>query len=244
MNFLVIYTKYFVNYFAQFKTKPYVIGLTGGIASGKSSIAKRLKDLGAHTISCDQLGHLAYKKGTECFRQMVEYFGDGILNEENEIDRKKLGPLVFSNKVGLKQGKRICLQLILSLLYLQDHLERLNLMVWPEIRRLYTKEINELKQQNFQGVVVLDAAILLEAGWQEDCAEVWVAIVPKDEAINRIVERDHLTTEQAARRVESQLSNSDRVTSANVVICSSWEPEVTAAQVLKAWKFVQEFLEN
>ena len=117
-------------------------------------------------------------------------------------------------------------------------------MVWPEIRRLYTKEINELKQQNFQGVVVLDAAILLEAGWQEDCAEVWVAIVPKDEAINRIVERDHLTTEQAARRVESQLSNSDRVTSANVVICSTWEPEVTAAQVLKAWKFVQEFLEN
>ncbi|KAI9556300.1 hypothetical protein GHT06_018874 [Daphnia sinensis] len=193
----------------KFKSKPYVIGLTGGIASGKTTISKRLKDLGAHIISCDHLGHLAYKSGTECYRQMVEYFGVGILNEENEIDRKKLGPLVFSNK---------------------DHLERLNKMVWPEIRRLYNKEINDLKKQNFQGVIVLDAAVLLEAGWQEDCAEVWVATIPKEE--------------QATRRVESQLSNSDRVASANVVICSIWEPEVTAAQVLKAWQYVQEFLEK
>jgi phosphopantetheine adenylyltransferase/dephospho-CoA kinase len=118
------------------------------------------------------------------------------------------------------------------------------MMVWPEIRRLYTKEINELRERNFQGVVVLDAAVLLEAGWQEDCADVWVAMIPKEEAIKRIVERDRLSPEQAAKRVECQLSNSDRVDSANVVICSSWEPEVTAAQVLKAWQFVQEFLEN
>lgn len=205
----------------KFKSKPYVIGLTGGIASGKTTISKRLKDLGAHIISCDHLGHLAYKSGTECYRQMIEYFGAGILNEENEIDRKKLGPLVFSNK---------------------DHLESLNKMVWPEIRRLYNKEINELKKQSFQGIIVLDAAVLLEAGWQEDCAEVWVATVPKEEAVKRIVERDHITVEQATRRVESQLSNSDRVASANVVICSIWEPEVTAAQVLKAWQYVQEFL--
>lgn len=115
-------------------------------------------------------------------------------------------------------------------------------MVWPEIRRLYNKEIDELKKQNFQGVIVLDAAVLLEAGWQEDCAEVWVATVSKEEAIKRIVERDHITVEQATRRVDSQLSNSNRVANANVVICSIWEPEVTAAQVLKAWQYVQEFL--
>lgn len=115
-------------------------------------------------------------------------------------------------------------------------------MVWPEIRRLYTEEIDMLKRDNFQGVIILDAAILLEAKWDQDCAEVWVSIIPKDEAIQRIVQRDHITAEQATKRVESQLSNSDRVAKANVVFCSIWEPQITAAQVLKAWQFVQEFL--
>lgn len=76
-----------------------MIGLTGGIASGKSTIANRLKNLGAHVISCDQLGHLAYKKGTKCYQQIVEYFGETILSEDKEINRKQLGPIVFSNKV-------------------------------------------------------------------------------------------------------------------------------------------------
>nr|CAG4637116.1 EOG090X0864 [Ceriodaphnia reticulata] len=205
------------------KSKPYVIGLTGGIASGKTTIGNRLKKLGAHIIPCDQLGHSAYKKGTKCYQQMVEYFGESILSEDKEIDRKLLGPIVFSNK---------------------EHLEKLNSMVWPEIRRLFTEEINSLKKENFDGVVVLDAAILLEAGWDEDCADVWVSIIPKEEAISRIVQRDRITTEQATKRVESQLSNSDRVAKANVVICSIWEPSVTASQVLKAWQYVQEFLAN
>ena len=76
-----------------------MIGLTGGIASGKTTIANRLKNLGAHIISCDHLGHSAYKKGTKCYQEMVEYFGESILNEDKEIDRKQLGPIVFSNKV-------------------------------------------------------------------------------------------------------------------------------------------------
>lgn len=79
--------------------EPYVIGLTGGIASGKTSICKRLENMGAKVISCDHLGHAAYKKGTECYGEVVAYFGESILNDDGEIDRKKLGPLVFSNKV-------------------------------------------------------------------------------------------------------------------------------------------------
>ena len=75
-----------------------MIGLTGGIASGKTSICRRLKDLGAHVISCDRLGHLAYKKGTKCYQEMVDYFGTTILDCNFEIDRKKLGPIVFSDK--------------------------------------------------------------------------------------------------------------------------------------------------
>nr|CAG4643298.1 EOG090X0864 [Ilyocryptus agilis] len=201
--------------------KPFVVGLTGGIASGKTSISNRLKSMGAKIISCDHLGHAAYKKGTHCYQQMVEYFGEGILDADKEVDRKKLGPIVFSDKA---------------------HLEKLNSMVWPEIRHLYSEEINALKREGFEGVIVLDAAILLEAGWDQDCHDIWVSIVPRSEALKRITERDKLTPEQAAKRVDSQLSNVDRVAKANVVFCSVWEPEITAAQVKTAWQFVLDYL--
>lgn len=104
------------------------------------------------------------------------------------------------------------------------------------------EEIDELKKSGFDGIIILDAAILLEAGWDQDCHDVWVSIVPPSEAIRRIVARDHLPEEQAAKRVESQLSNADRVSRANVVFCSVWEPKVTAGQVQKAWLFVENYL--
>ena len=115
-------------------------------------------------------------------------------------------------------------------------------MVWPEMRRLYTEEIESMKKEGFEGIVVLDAAILLEAGWDADCHDVWVSIVPPSEAIKRIVQRDHLSEEQAEKRVKAQVSNSERVSKANVVFSSVWEPEITAAQVQKAWQYVQNFL--
>ena len=111
-------------------------------------------------------------------------------------------------------------------------------MVWPEIRRLYLQEIAEIKSD----IVILDAAILLEAGWDKDCSEVWVSIVPPGEAIRRITERDHLPIDQATKRVESQLSNSDRVKKANVIFCSLWEKQVTQQQVATAWQDVQNYL--
>nr|CAG4648006.1 EOG090X0864 [Moina brachiata] len=212
-----------VIFLLQGYSEPYVIGLTGGIASGKTSICKRLENMGAKVISCDQLGHAAYKKGTKCYQQVLDFFGDSILNDEGEIDRKKLGPIVFSNK---------------------ENLAKLNSMVWPEIRRMYLDQINGIRKENFKGIVVLDAAILLEAGWDQDCAEVWVSIVPKEEAIKRITNRDSIPAEQATKRVESQLSNYERVSRANVVFCSVWEPEVTAAQVRKAWESVREYLKQ
>lgn len=83
----------------QLISKPYIIGLTGGIASGKTTICKRLQSLGARVVSCDQLGHKAYDRDTECYRQIVGHFGDSILDAQLAVDRKKLGPIVFGNKV-------------------------------------------------------------------------------------------------------------------------------------------------
>ena len=131
----------------------YIIGLTGGIASGKSSIAKRLRRLGAVVIDCDKLGHTAYEPGTETFEKVVKRFGIDIVSVSGHIDRKRLSDKVFSID---SSGKR-------------SNLDDLNAIVWPEIERLARERIAEaiasrsLKDSS-KVVCVLDAAVLLEVG--------------------------------------------------------------------------------
>ena len=123
-----------------------VICLTGGIASGKSSAAKFLGEKGALLIDADKLGHRVYDPGTEGFTKVVAQFGEDIVSAEGEIDRKVLGGKVFGDPDGLK---------------------KLTDIVWPEIRKLAEAEIAESKATNPERVVVLEAAVLFEAGWQD-----------------------------------------------------------------------------
>lgn len=195
---------------------PYIIGLTGGIASGKSSVCKRLEGQGAKIVDCDKLGHRAYVKGTPGFDKVVEAFGQHIVGEDGEINRKELGKIVFGSK---------------------DDLQRLNGIVWPEIARLAQEQISEYAEAG-DNIIVLDAAVLLEAGWDNMCHEVWTTIVPQPEAIKRLVERNNLPEEQAKQRLNSQISNTERVEKSNVVLCTLWEYEYTQQQVEKAWQLL------
>ncbi|KAK2820465.1 hypothetical protein Q5P01_023424 [Channa striata] len=196
---------------------PYVIGLTGGSGSGKSSIARQLEALGAVRIDCDKLGHEVYQPGTAAYRRVVEEFGSDILNEDKTINRRALGTKVFGN---------------------QERLKALTDIVWPEIA-LLVKNIISQARENGKQVCVLDAAVLLQAGWTDMVHEVWVTIIPEDEAVLRITERDGVTTEDALRRLQSQWSNTKQIEHANVVLSTLWEPEVTQKQVLKAWNLLQ-----
>ncbi len=103
--------------------KPYIIGLTGGLASGKSSIRKRLETLGAATIDCDQLGHRTYERDSDAYKRIVDVFGKHILGADRCIDRQKLGSIVFADK---------------------DQLKKLTEIVWPEIQSLIKHEIRKL----------------------------------------------------------------------------------------------------
>jgi len=193
---------------------PYVIGLTGGSASGKSSVGKRMAGLGWGVVDCDKLGHLAYTPGQAAYNKIVEEFGEVVVAGDGNIDRRALGGIVFSDASKLK---------------------RLNEIVWPEISRLARERCHELWAAGSGcQVVVLDAAVLLEAGWDAECHEVWVCVVPRQEAVKRIVERDGKTEEEAERRISSQLSNQDRVKKANTVLCTLWDPKHTQGQVERA----------
>ncbi|XP_010174939.1 bifunctional coenzyme A synthase-like, partial [Antrostomus carolinensis] len=138
---------------------PYVIGLTGGTGSGKTSIAKLLGQLGAFLIDADRLGHTVYIPGGPAYEQVVAAFGAEILNEDGTINRKVLGAKVFGN---------------------QERLKSLTDIVWPEMAQMVKEQIREADAQG-KAVCVLDAAVLLEAGWEAMVHEVWTAIIPEEE---------------------------------------------------------------
>ena len=200
------------------QNKPYVIGLTGGLASGKSSIRKRLEKLGAVTVDCDLLGHQSYNKGTNAYEQLVETFGKGILDENLSINRRALGSLVFGNA---------------------DDLKKLTDIVWPEIRNLIEAEIKNLYEKGHR-IIVVEAAVLLEAKWNSVVNEIWVCFVPPEESIRRAMQRDNASLEKAKSILESQLTNTKRLECANVAFCTLWEPEYTQKQVEKAWNLLKE----
>ena len=120
-----------------------IIGLTGGIASGKSTAAKLLGELGAYVIDADKLGHRAYEPNTEAFDAVVAEFGDDVVGEDGQIDRRALGGKVFGDDAALA---------------------RLTAIVWPQIRRLAQQEIETARADDPKRMLVLEAAVLFEAG--------------------------------------------------------------------------------
>ena len=196
------------------RSPPYIIGLTGGTCSGKTSIATYLATKGAHIINCDRLGHEAYKPDTPAYNQLIERFGNVILSSNGTINTKILGGIVFSDK---------------------DQLNILNQIVWPVIAELIQRNTAAALQEGCR-LCVLDAAVLLEAGWDEFVDEVWVAFVPEQEAISRLMQRNGLDEDTAKVRVFSQMSNGDKIARANVTFCSLWQREYTHEQVDSAWE--------
>ncbi|KAH0504952.1 Bifunctional coenzyme A synthase [Microtus ochrogaster] len=188
----------------------YVLGLTGISGSGKSSVAQRLKKLGAYVIDSDHLGHRAYAPGGPAYQPVVEAFGTDILHKDGTINRKILGSRVFGNKKQLK--------------VLTD-------IMWPVIAKLAREEM-DLAVAKGKTVCVIDAAMLLEAGWQNMVHEVWTIVIPETEAVRRIVERDGLSEEAAQSRLQSQMSGQQLVEQSHVVLSTLWDPHVTQRQIL------------
>lgn len=195
-----------------------IIGLTGGIASGKSTAARFFAEQGAFVIDSDKLGHRAYEPGTGAFAQVVAAFGPDVVSAEGTIDRKVLGGKVF--------GK-------------PDELKKLTDIVWPEIRRLTQIEIESALRDQPDRIVVLEAAVMLEAGWNRSTDEVWVVIVEPAVAIARAVARDGVAAAAVEARIAAQLTNAERIARADVVIDNSGSPELFRERLTAAWQALQ-----
>jgi dephospho-CoA kinase len=192
-----------------------VICLTGGIASGKSTAARFLEEQGAHVIDADVLGHRTYEPGSPAHAQVVAAFGPDVVGADGRIDRKALGAQVFGRPEALK---------------------RLTDIVWPAIRRLAEAEIAAMRAASPGTVVVLEAAVAFEAGWDDIGDEVWVNVVDRETAIARATARDGAARDAVERRLDAQLTNAERVARADVVIDNNGSPEQMLAQLRAHWQ--------
>jgi len=190
-----------------------VIGLTGGIASGKSTVSAKLKELGAAVIDADLLARDVVRKGEIAYNKIVQCFGEDILLPGGDIDRKKLGNIVFSDK---------------------EKLALLNSITHPEIINRMKERIQELKAEGAK-VIVVDAAILIEMGLHKYVDSVWVLSVDRETQLKRLVERDKFNYREAENRINSQFTNEVRKKYADVVIDNSKPIEEVEKRLEELW---------
>ncbi|MCH8989562.1 MAG: dephospho-CoA kinase [Chloroflexi bacterium] len=190
-----------------------VVGLTGSIGTGKSEAARQLEALGASIISADEVGHEAYTPNTEAWEQVVAAFGDVILREDGEIDRRKLGALVFSDA---------------------GQLAKLNQIMHPRMARMVADKIEVLRSQGV-GVVVVEAALLFEAGWDSLVEEVWVTDSPDQIVIERLNKRNGLSEEEVRKRISSQMDRTERLEKADFVIDNSGDMAGLESAIKELW---------
>lgn len=189
----------------------FVIGLTGNIATGKSVVRRMLEHLGAYTLDADALAHRAYARGAPGYQQVIDTFGKWLVNKDGEIDRSKLGNLVFSNPEVMSQLESI---------------------VHPLVRQ--AAEI--LIKRSVQPVVVIEAIKLLDGDLRKVCDSIWVTNAPEEVQVERLIRKRGMNREQALARIHMQSAQSAKVAVANIVITNNGSYDDLWRQVSAAWK--------
>jgi len=194
-----------------------IIGLTGGIVSGKSTVALMFKDLGAKIVDADKLGHSVILPHEPAWEKIVKIFGKDVLQNDLTIDREKLGKIVFAN---------------------QSLLKKLNDITHPEITKIIKKEIDSLKNKTYnqKKILIIDAALIYEAKIDRLMDKIIVVYIDEDEQIKRLIKRNNLSKDEALQRIKSQMPMKEKVKMADYVIDNSNSLDKTKKQVEKIWK--------
>lgn len=196
--------------------KPYLIGLTGGIACGKSTVVAMLRAHGAHTIDADGVTHAVQRPGTPVFAQIVAAFGPEVVGPDGALDRRRIGAIVFGDQARLRELEQI---------------------VHPAVRAAIRAELADVSAAagSRRPAVVLDAIKLLESGWAAECEQIWVVVCPPEQQVARLMQTRGLSEAEARQRIAAQPPQEARLAHASVVIDNGGSLEDTQAQVDAAW---------
>ena len=198
--------------------KPILIGLTGGIASGKSTVIQYLRYQGYPVIDADKLGHKVLEPGNSGYSIVVKKFGAGILNKDKSVNRLILGGIVFSDP---------------------SKLQALNEISHPLIAEMVMKEFESIVSDDSNGLVFLEAALLIEANWYNMCHQIWVVTLELAEERRRLQKRDDLSESEARSRLESQISIKERLAYADVVLDNNGSRQDLLSQTQQALEVLQ-----
>lgn len=190
------------------------VGLTGGIASGKSTVVRMLVEKGAFIVDHDRLAHLAYEPGGPSYEAIIARFGRRILNSHGKIDRKKLGEFVFKNS---------------------GRLQDLNAIVHPVVLAEWKKRLAEIKRQNPAAIVLSDVPLLIEVGWQKKVDVVLLVYAGPEIQTKRLRKRDGYSAKEARERLDAQMPMDEKRRFADLVIENSGTLEELQRQVDVVW---------
>jgi len=190
-----------------------IIGVTGNIGSGKSTVCRILARLGATIIDADELAHESYQPHSQAWQELINTFGKDILKANEEIDRQKLGQIVFANPAALAL---------------------LNQIVHPETYRMTRERIEIYRRQGAKAVVV-EATLLIEAGWTDLVDKVWLVVAPEDVAIQRLTQHKGISEAQILTRLEVQMPAEEKMKYADEVIYNDGSLNQLEAKVTELW---------
>ena len=192
-----------------------LIGLTGGIASGKTTVSNMFVKLGAHLIDADVIARDVVKPDKPAWKEIVSAFGESVLDDKKEIIREKLAAAIFNSPEKRKQ---------------------LEAITHPRIIEEENRLINEIRKNNKPGIIILDAALLIEAGHHNRVDKLIVVYLNKNTQIKRLRKRDSLSLADAEKRLDSQMSLDEKVNLANYVIDNGKSPDEVEKQVSQIYK--------
>ncbi|MEF3352176.1 dephospho-CoA kinase [Paenibacillus sp. GYB006] len=191
------------------------IGLTGGIASGKSSVSKLLVSLGAILIDADQIAREVMLPGHPVLAAVAKHFGQVVLLEDGSLNRKKLGELVFNHP---------------------DQLQALNQITHPAIRQEMRDRKHKFEEQFPDRLVVADIPLLYESGLEDGYEQIMLVYVPREVQLERLMKRDGLDKDQAILRLKAQMDIEEKKQKADIIIDNSGNFEETKKQILAFWR--------
>jgi len=195
-----------------------VAGLTGGIATGKSTVATLLESFGAVVLDADKIAREVVEKGTPAWQKIREHFGSEVFNEDGTINREYLGSIIFSDR---------------------KKKELLNSLVHPAVFEVMAERLRMLQARGVGTVVICDVPLLIETGMERDFSEVILAFVPEELQIERLMSRDRISREEALKKIRSQMPIEEKRKYATIIIDNSGSIEETSKRTLEVYKYLK-----